>query len=175
MAINSLLRVFLCSLRIVVSMLQRCLRCWLVPILPLLMIHIVCQNRVFDVVPYAWLLVFCSLVHLFKFIFGPLEKGSRISNEWHSPGIYPFYKVSASEFSSSPEIFLLDFVFYFHLCDGVGMPNSNPISWLYILTVCISFSSSFSFFANSLMSSIELFLRYTKFVSGYAFSEYVVK
>ena len=34
------------------------------------------------------------------------------------------------------------------------MPNFIPMSWLYILTVCIRVSSSFSFFANSLMSSM---------------------
>ena len=34
------------------------------------------------------------------------------------------------------------------------MPNSIPISWLYILIVCIKVSSSFTFFANSLMSFI---------------------
>ena len=40
----------------------------------------------------------CSLVHLFKFVSGPLEKGSRISNEWYSPDIYSFDKISAIEF-----------------------------------------------------------------------------
>ena len=34
-----------------------------------------------------------------------------------------------------------------------SMPNSIPMSWLYILIACIRVSSSFSFFANSLMSS----------------------
>ena len=37
------------------------------------------------------------------------------------------------------------------------MPNSILMSWLYILTVCIRVSSSFSFFfANSLMSSMYI-------------------
>ena len=36
------------------------------------------------------------------------------------------------------------------------MPNSIPMSWLYILTACIRVSSSFSFFANSLMSSMYI-------------------
>ena len=37
-----------------------------------------------------------------------------------------------------------------------SIPNSIPIFWLYILTVCIRVSSSFSFFANSLMSSMYI-------------------
>ena len=40
----------------------------------------------------------CSLVHLSTFLSGPLEKGSEISNEWYSPGIYSSDKVSAREF-----------------------------------------------------------------------------
>ena len=36
------------------------------------------------------------------------------------------------------------------------MPNSIPMSWLYILTVSIRVSSSFSFFADSFMSSIYI-------------------
>ena len=34
--------------------------------------------------------------------------------------------------------------------------NPIPISWLYILTACMRVSSSFSFFANSLMSSMYI-------------------
>ena len=37
-----------------------------------------------------------------------------------------------------------------------SVPNYIPISWLYILTACIRVSSSFSFFANSLMSSMYI-------------------
>ena len=37
-----------------------------------------------------------------------------------------------------------------------SMPNSIPMSWLYILTVCIRVSSSFSLFANSFMSSMYI-------------------
>ena len=37
-----------------------------------------------------------------------------------------------------------------------SMPNSIPMSCLYILTVCIRVSSSFSFFANSFMSSMYI-------------------
>ena len=37
-----------------------------------------------------------------------------------------------------------------------SMPNSTLMSWLYILTVCIRVSSSFSFFANCLMSSMYI-------------------
>ena len=44
-----------------VSMCQRCLRCWQVLFLPLFLIHIVCQRRLWDVVPYAWSLVFLVL------------------------------------------------------------------------------------------------------------------
>ena len=37
-----------------------------------------------------------------------------------------------------------------------SMPNSVPMSRLYILTVVLRFSTSFSFFANSLMSSMYI-------------------
>ena len=36
------------------------------------------------------------------------------------------------------------------------MPNSILMSWLHIITVCMRVSSSFSFFANSLMSSMYI-------------------
>ena len=36
------------------------------------------------------------------------------------------------------------------------MPNSIPMSWLYILTACIRVCNSFPFFANSLMSSMYI-------------------
>ena len=42
-----------------------------------------------------------------------------------------------------------------------SMPNSVPISWLYIIIVCIRVSNSFSFLANSLMSSM--------YISGWSF------
>ena len=59
----------------------------------------------------------CSLVHLFKFISGPLEKGSRISNEEYSPGIYSFDKVSVIEFclewfSSFPGIIMIIIIIF---------------------------------------------------------------
>ena len=37
-----------------------------------------------------------------------------------------------------------------------SMPNSIPMSWLHILTACMRVSSSFSFFANNLMSSMYI-------------------
>ena len=49
---------FLCSLRVVVWMCQRCLRCWQVLFLSLFLVHIVCQRRLWDVMPCAWSLVF---------------------------------------------------------------------------------------------------------------------
>ena len=58
MAVNSFLRVFLSSLQIVISMRQRCLRCWQILFLLFFLIHIVCQRRLWDVVTYAWSLVF---------------------------------------------------------------------------------------------------------------------
>ncbi len=36
-----------------------------------------------------------------------------------------------------------------------SMPNSIPMSWLYILTACMRVSNSFSFFANNSMSSCD--------------------
>ena len=93
---QSSFNVFLYSLRAVVSMRQRRLRCWQVLFFPLFSILIACQRCLWDVMPYAWSLVF--LFHLFKFISSPLEKGSRISNEGHSPSIiiiilFYFYKL----------------------------------------------------------------------------------
>ena len=50
----------------------------------------------------------------------------------------------------------------FHYEHGTfSMPNSISMSWLYILTACIRTSSSFLFFANSLMSS--KYIRYLIF------------
>ena len=37
-----------------------------------------------------------------------------------------------------------------------SMPNSIPMSWLYILTACMRVFSSISFFANNLMSSMYI-------------------
>ena len=37
-----------------------------------------------------------------------------------------------------------------------SMPNSVPMSWLYILTACMRVCSSFSFFANNLISSMYI-------------------
>ena len=48
--------------------------------------------------------------------------------------------------------FLLFIIIMVHF----SMPNSIPISLLYILTVCIKVSNSFSFLVNSLMSSIYI-------------------
>ena len=45
----------------------------------------------------AWSLVFEFFGHLSKFLSGPLEKGSRVSNEGYSPSIYSFENVSAGE------------------------------------------------------------------------------
>ena len=52
---------------------QRCHQFWQVLFLPPFLIHTVSQRRLWDVMHYAW-----SLVFLF---FGPLQKRSRISNE----------------------------------------------------------------------------------------------
>ena len=59
-----------------------------------------------------------------------------------------------------------------------SMSNSIPMFWLYLLTVYIKVSNSFSFLVNRLMSYmkhyvIDLFLRFTKFVSACAFLENV--
>ena len=44
-----------------------------------------------------------------------------------------------------------------------SMPYSYPMSWLYILFTCIRVSSSFSFYANSLMSS--MYIRYIRWLT----------
>ena len=53
-----LLCAFLCSSRVVVSMGQCCFQCWQVLFLPPFLIHIVCQRHLWDVMTYAWSLVF---------------------------------------------------------------------------------------------------------------------
>ena len=81
MAVISPPSAFLCIPRVVVLMRQHCLQCWQVFFLPPFLIHIVCQRRFWDVMTYAW-----SLVFLF---FGPFayvlrsftSKSFRISNE----------------------------------------------------------------------------------------------
>ena len=66
---------FLYSLRVVVSMHERCFQCLQVTFLPLFLIHTTCQHRLWDVMPHALSLVFLffwsiclssSLVHLRK-------------------------------------------------------------------------------------------------------------
>ena len=49
---------FLCSLKVVVSMRQRCLYCWQFVFVSLFLTHIVCQRHLWDVSPYTWSLVF---------------------------------------------------------------------------------------------------------------------
>ena len=51
-----------------------------------------------------------------------------------------------------------------------SMPNSIPISWLYILIVCIRVSNCFSFFANRSMSSMYIIIIYSLefFISAWA-------
>ena len=70
-------------------------------------------------------MVISSLVHLFKFISGSLQKGSQLSNEGYNPRIHSFEKVSAREFSSSPVIFFLNFVFPLHLFEGVILQDAQ--------------------------------------------------
>ena len=55
---------------------------------------------------------FCSVVHLFKFVSGPLEKGSGISNEWYSPGIHSLIRSLLESFVSSSVLVLLRYSFW---------------------------------------------------------------
>ena len=71
------------------------------------------------------------------------KKGSGISNEEYSPGIYPFYKVPAIEFcleqfSSSPAIFSLNFVFHLNLFDGVSLHDAQVFVG-FVLSECSNF------------------------------------
>ena len=61
-----------------------------------------------------------------------------------------------------------------HKTQPTNQPT-NPISWLYILVVCIRVSSSFSFFANSVHKVINIFLQFTKFVAPSAFLKNVTE
>ena len=70
-------------------------------------------------------------------------------------------------------LFIISMVYF-------SMPSSIPISWLYILTVCIRVPISFSFLANSLLSSMYIgwvifFLRFVKFLSTCAFPMDVIQ
>ena len=46
----------------------------------------------------------------------------------------------------------------------ISMPNSIPISWLYILTACLRVSSSFSFFAIIIIIIIIILLIWEFFI-----------
>ena len=101
--ISPRIRVFLCSLRVVVLMRQRCLRCWQI-LFPISFFKYIYsgQNRLWDVMPCVWSLVFfSSLVHLSKFIFGPLEKESRVSNEGTTQVFIPLISYLLESFVSS--------------------------------------------------------------------------
>ena len=52
---------FLCRLRVVVSMCQRCLQCWQVLSLTLFSTHVIYQYHLLDARPYAWSLVLWSI------------------------------------------------------------------------------------------------------------------
>ena len=85
-------------------------------------------------------------VHLFKFISGPLEKGSRIFNKWYCPSIYSFWWgfcrwiLSRVVFSHSPQIFLSDLVFHLHLFDGCQPPRYRSISRLHFPPIVLILS-----------------------------------
>ena len=92
--------------------------------------------------PYAWSLVFCSLIHLFKFISGPLEKGSQISNEGHSPSV-PLMRFLLLSFVSGSFLVLLRYffsnlVFHFHLFDGVSLQDTQVFVG-FIFSECSNF------------------------------------
>ena len=82
------------------------------------------------------------------------------------------------QFSFSPSIMILSSygssipstVSYFILLFIMSMahsliPNSIPIFWLYILVICISISSTFSFFVNTFISYI--YVRLLNFSCGF--------
>ena len=88
-----------------------------------------------------WRNVLCRVISFLVlwFFAGPLPELSWISFEGDSsiPSVrcrFPIFITSMAHFS---------------------MPNSIPLSWLYIHTACIRVSNSSSFLANSLMSSIS--------------------
>ena len=164
----------------------------------LFLMHTVCLRHLWDIQPYALLLVFLfiwsySLVHF--------KNGSEYLTRWTAQVFIPLIRFRLCSFVLNSFCVLLrysfNFFFLLHLFDGVhfqyaqifvsflfiecsefflhsivlillsfsasyvcmahfSMPNSIPISWPYILTAYIRVSNSFSFLANSLMSSVYM-------------------
>ena len=189
-----LVHVFLCSLRVVVSMRQRCLRCWHVLFLPLFLIHIVFHtsslgcNALCMVICFLVLWSICFwkgpeyltrgttqvFIPLIRFVLHSFVSSSFLVLLRYSFWILSFISiclvVSASKMpkcflvSFSPRVLVLSWFDSYipsFICRlplfltskaHFSMPNSIPMSPLYILTACIRVSSMFSFFTNSLMS-----------------------
>ena len=96
-------------------------------------------------------IVFCYFFFHFCFSDGVHFQYSQVlliflfSKHSNSLLIRYFYSFSYLSFSTS------------HYQHGIfSMPNSISLYWLYILIVCICVSNSFSFLANSLMSSMSI-------------------
>ena len=139
-----------CSLRIVVSMRQRCLQCWEVSLsTSSLECSVLCMVISFLVL---WSICLSS-------ISGPLPKGSRISNVGHGPGIYSFDKVSPSGFCRVVFWFcniLIKFCLYFPLVWWRQPPRCKSICRFRFLSVLI-----LSWFVSSIPSvrcSLPLFI-----------------
>ena len=101
------------------------------------------------------MVISCSLVHLFKFISGPLQKRPQYLTRGTvkiSIPLIRFLLDSLSWFGRSTPL-VLSFVTFHYKHGTFSTRHSIPMSWLYILTVL---EFSFFFFSNSLMSSIYI-------------------
>ena len=108
--LSVLLRVFLCSPRVVVSMRHRCLQCWQVLFLPISLIHIVCQYRLWDVMLYVWSLVFLSICLSLSLVHS--RKGPEYLTRDTAQVFIPLIRFLLLSFVSSSFLVLLRYSFW---------------------------------------------------------------
>ena len=76
------------------------------------LIHIFCQRRLWDVMPYVLSLIFLSLVHLFEFVSDPLEKGPEYLTSGKAQVCIPLIRFLPESFVSSSFLVLLRYSFW---------------------------------------------------------------
>ena len=143
---------FLCSLRVVVLMRQRCLQCWRILFVPFL-ISIVCPRHLLNVMSYAWSLVF-SFIGQFAKVFSLVHfiKDPEYLTRSTAQVFIPLIRFLQHRFVSSSFLVLLrySFLFFSSICTClIGSVSKIPKYWY------VSFSSIIlimSWFGSSIPS-----------------------
>ena len=120
-----------------------------------------CEMSSVCLLKYLYSYFFFHFLFPCHFCFVGLDVASAVSSHFNNSFLYslrvlvlmPFFALLCSFYI----VFLISIICLFPLfiisMVNYSMQNSIPISWLYILTVYVRVSNSFSFFTNSLMLS----------------------